>query len=68
MILRALNSELPIAWLIVGERFSDKGETIDFEKQLRNVAAGPLAGKLFFLGPRDDVARTLSELTLSVHL
>jgi glycosyltransferase involved in cell wall biosynthesis len=55
------------AWLIIGERFSTKEESRQFENQLHQVAAGPLAGKVLFLGDRDDVARILNELTLLVH-
>ncbi len=67
LVLRLLHQETPIAWLIVGERFSAKPESADFENQFRYLANGPFAGKLFLLGPRDDVARILPELALLVH-
>jgi glycosyltransferase involved in cell wall biosynthesis len=63
-----LAERLPNAhWLIVGERFSDKEESRRFEADLHAAAAGPLAGRLHFLGYRDDVDRLMSELTLLVH-
>ena len=58
---------MPFAWLIIGQRFSGKGESRQFEDRLHQVAAGPLAGRVHFLGVRDDVARILNELTLLVH-
>ncbi len=65
--MRLLQHEGQIAWLIAGERFSTKAETQCFEVQLRNLASGPFAGRLFFLGERKDVHRLLPELTLLVH-
>jgi glycosyltransferase involved in cell wall biosynthesis len=53
-------------WLLVGCRFSDKDESRQFEAALHREA-GTLAGRFHFLGPRDDVARLLNELTLLVH-
>ena len=55
------------AWLIIGQRFSGKEESRQFEEQLHRAAAGPLAGRVHFLGQRDDVQRILNELTLLVH-
>ncbi len=55
------------AWLIIGARFSGKEESRQFEAQLHQAAAGPLAGRVHFLGARDDVPRILTELTLLVH-
>ncbi|MBW3595829.1 MAG: glycosyltransferase family 4 protein [Planctomycetes bacterium] len=55
-------------WLIVGERSSQKGEAVEYERRLREIAARPpLTGRAHFLGVRRDVARLLSELTLLVH-
>jgi glycosyltransferase involved in cell wall biosynthesis len=65
--LAEIADELPFAWLIVGERFSEKEESREFEARLRAVAAGPLAGRVRFLGRRGDVDRILNELTLLVH-
>ena len=55
------------AWLVIGQRFSAKEESRQFEDQLHRVAAGPLAGRVHFLGIRDDIHRILNELTLLVH-
>ncbi len=55
------------AWLIIGARFSGKEESRQFEAQLHQAVAGPLAGRVHFLGTRDDVPRILNELTLLVH-
>ena len=57
----------PFAWLIIGQRFSGKQESRQFEDQLHHAATGPLAGRVHFLGVRDDVAHILNELTLLVH-
>jgi glycosyltransferase involved in cell wall biosynthesis len=67
LVLSLLGHDMPIAWLLVGERFSTKDEVQYLEAQLRNLAKGAFAGKLFFLGNRDDVDRILPELTLLVH-
>jgi len=58
---------ISFAWLVIGQRFSAKEESQQFEDQLHHAAAGPLAGKVHFLGVRDDVHRILNELTLLVH-
>ena len=60
-------TEQRFAWLIIGQRFSNKEESRQFEAQLHQAAAGQLAGRIHFLGIRDDVDRILSELTLLVH-
>lgn len=71
MLVRAaghLAKPLPAAhWLIVGERFSDKEESRQFEADLHAAGVGPLAGRLHFLGYRNDVDRLMSELTVLVH-
>ena len=53
-------------WLFVGERWSDKAESREFERQLHDRAER-LAGRVHFLGSRDDVPDLLGELTLLVH-
>jgi glycosyltransferase involved in cell wall biosynthesis len=58
---------LSFAWLIIGQRFSGKEESRQFEERLHLAAAGPLAGRIHFLGVRNDVPRILNELTLLVH-
>ncbi len=60
--------ELPeVHYVFVGERFSRKAESRRFEAELRAAAVGNLAGRLHFLGVRNDVAEILNELTLLVH-
>ena len=61
--------ELPGAhWLIVGERTSEKQESIEFERRLHELAAEPsLAGRVHFLGQRSDVATLMNECTILVH-
>ena len=56
-----------VHYLIVGQRHSRKEESREFEADLRAAAGGPLAGRIHFLGQRDDVAEILGELTLLVH-
>lgn len=57
-----------VAWLIVGERTSEKDETVEFEHGLRDsAAAAPLTGRVFFLGVRDDVPKIMNECALLVH-
>jgi len=58
---------MPFAWLVVGERSSEKDESRQFEARLCQAAKGSLAGRLFFLGTRGDVNRMLPELTLLLH-
>jgi glycosyltransferase involved in cell wall biosynthesis len=54
--------------LIVGRRYSQKAEAVEYERRLRQTAArGPLAGHCHFLGVRGDVDRLLPEWTLLVH-
>jgi glycosyltransferase involved in cell wall biosynthesis len=65
--LLQVSEQVRFAWLIVGERLSAKQESWEFEDRLRQLAAGPLAGKMHFLGVRDDVDSILNELTLLVH-
>jgi len=65
--LSQIAGEARFAWLVIGQRFSRKEESRQFEEQLHRTAAGPLAGRLHFLPARDDVARILNELTLLVH-
>ena len=62
-------SDVPdVHWLIVGERTSDKQESLDFERRLHSIAAeAPLAGRVHFLGRRNDVHLLLNECVLLVH-
>jgi glycosyltransferase involved in cell wall biosynthesis len=61
--------EVPDAhWLVVGERTSNKEESRDFEELLHSIAEEPLlAGRVHFLGSRNDVPRILNECALLVH-
>ena len=57
-----------VHWLIVGERTSEKDESIEFERRLHEIAAKPpLVGRVHFLGQRDDAATLLNECTILVH-
>lgn len=63
-----LAEELPdVHYLIVGERWSDKAESRRFEAELHAASTGRLAGRLHFLGFRNDVDRILGELSVLVH-
>jgi len=57
-----------VHWLVVGERSSEKEESRNFERRLHELASEPgLAGRVHFLGTRDDVPLLLTECTLLVH-
>ena len=56
-----------VHYLIVGERWSQKEESRQFEAILRRPAAESLRDRFHLLGYRDDVNRLLNELTLLVH-
>ena len=63
-----LADELPhVHYLVVGQRWSEKPESRSFEAGLHAAATRRLAGRVHFLGFRDDVDRLLNELTLLVH-
>jgi len=64
---RVVGESARLHFVIVGERYSDKAESRRLEADLQAAARGPLAGRLHFLGFRDDVDRLLGELTLLVH-
>jgi glycosyltransferase involved in cell wall biosynthesis len=61
--------EIPdVHFVIVGGRYSEKEEAVQYERELRRRAASPpLAGRVHFLGVRDDVHRLLGEFTLLAH-
>lgn len=64
----SLADEYPsVHYLVVGDRWSEKSESRQFEDDMRTAAAGRLAGRVHFLGFRNDVDRLLNELTLLVH-
>jgi glycosyltransferase involved in cell wall biosynthesis len=57
-----------VHWLVVGERTSKKEEAHELERDLYARAdEPPLAGRVHFLGTRNDVSRLLAECTLLVH-
>lgn len=61
--------QLPdIHWLFVGERTSNKSESVELEKLLHDRATRPpLAGRVHFLGQRNDMPQLLTECTALVH-
>jgi glycosyltransferase involved in cell wall biosynthesis len=57
-----------VHFAIVGARFSDKPETVEYERTLlRRANEAPLRGRVHFLGVRSDVDRLLTEVSLLVH-
>jgi glycosyltransferase involved in cell wall biosynthesis len=67
-MLRLAPHRPALHWIIAGERFSQKAEAMEYERRLRETAARPpLAGRVHFLGVRQDVCRLLNELTLLFH-
>ena len=70
VLLKAANllaDRLPrMHYLIIGERHSEKAESRKYEQDLHASAAW-LAGRVHFLGRRDDIAELLNEVTLLVH-
>ncbi|NLF70189.1 MAG: glycosyltransferase family 4 protein [Candidatus Anammoximicrobium sp.] len=55
-------------FVIVGQRYSQKSESWDYERQLRTAAASEsLRGRVHWLGVREDVDRLLNEFTLLAH-
>jgi glycosyltransferase involved in cell wall biosynthesis len=54
--------------LVVGQRFSQKSESVDFETALRQTARDEgLPGRIHLVGWRDDVPAILRDLDLLVH-
>ena len=55
-------------FILVGERTSQKAESIEFEQAFyRRFAEAQLSDRLHVLGQRDDVAELLVEIDLLVH-
>jgi glycosyltransferase involved in cell wall biosynthesis len=54
-------------FLVVGERFSSKAESRQFEESARELADAHMPGRVHWLGTRSDVDRLLNELTLLLH-
>jgi glycosyltransferase involved in cell wall biosynthesis len=63
----AWEAGIDATFLLVGERYSRKQESIEFERQIHSTAT-PLghAGRWFHLGYRDDVFAILSDLAIVV--
>lgn len=54
--------------LIVGQRHSVKQESVDYESNLlRRTQSGPLAGKVHWLGRRDDLPAIYADVDLLLH-
>src|SRR4051794_34510986 len=57
-----------VHWLIIGERTSAKDESKSHEARLQEMVRLPsLAGRVHFLGVRNDVASLLPECAMLVH-
>lgn len=54
-------------YLLVGERWSGKGESLELEQAISAAAEGLLAGRLHVTGLREDVPHLLNELAMLVH-
>jgi len=65
---RLIADRAPTAqYLIVGQRCSEKDESLCFERGLHEELGENLAGRVHFLGVRNDIEQLLNELTLLVH-
>ncbi len=54
--------------LVIGQRSSNKRETLEMEQQLRQRATSQqLQGRVHFLGWRNDICRILPELSILLH-
>ena len=63
-LMRSSDGRLPsFVWLVVGERFSQKAESVAYEEQL-GVGLGDAIRRL---GWRDDVPELLAECTMLLH-
>ncbi len=66
--LQVAHERQDVHWLVIGERTSDKEESREFERLLHTIAEEePLAGRVHFLGTRDDVPLVMNEASLLVH-
>ena len=55
--------------VVLGERHSEKAETVEYERKLHTIAAeAGVADRAYYLGLRDDVPRILPQLTLLLHM
>jgi glycosyltransferase involved in cell wall biosynthesis len=66
---RVVASTIPdVHFVLVGLRYSQKSEAVDYEKQLMRLASSPpLAGRFHLLGLREDVHLLLNEFTILAH-
>ena len=54
--------------LVIGQRWSEKAETVEYEHRLHEMAQEPpLCGRVHFLGTRADMAMIYPELALLAH-
>jgi len=54
--------------VVVGERNSEKQESVEFERMVRaEFATGPLANRIHWLGRRNDIKFLMTEADLLVH-
>lgn len=56
-----------VRFVVVGERFSTKGEAIEFEESLHARVDADLSGVVHFLGPRGDVPELMAESAILAH-
>jgi glycosyltransferase involved in cell wall biosynthesis len=55
-------------WVLVGGRYSQKAEALEYEAALHQTFAGAgMADRVHFLGTLENIAELLPELTLLVH-
>ena len=66
---RMVVSAVPdVHFAVVGGRYSQKDEALEYERQLmRYTSTPPLEGRFHFLGVRDDVHHLLNEFTILAH-
>jgi glycosyltransferase involved in cell wall biosynthesis len=62
-------ADLPdVHWLIIGERYSTKPETVALDEQMRlHIAAAGMQGRIHWLGYRPHVPALLSQIDVLVH-
>ncbi|MGC3970678.1 MAG: glycosyltransferase family 4 protein [Pirellulales bacterium] len=64
-----LQSDPLLHVVIVGERHSDKPETVEYERRLHAIAAeSRAASQVHYLGTRSDMATLLLQLSLLLHM
>lgn len=56
-----------VHYVLVGQRCSNKEESVAFEQKLQTASETSLHGRLHLLGVRNDVAAILNELTVLAH-